>query len=1170
MERPRFLEPPHDSVSHNGRDSDVDSVESPMLHPRSPLSMLFNSDSRYSLRDRQPDNLESRRSSNSSVDMSFVNAIRDKDRSNIPRTERDIEDLVKDLSESYRRSFMLKEALKTSWAWTMSDRCFESGNNILHVAAKLGEYKLAGILTGLCLDVDGKNCRGDTAMHLAAEFGHSQVIDTLMRRGANKELSNNLNFKPLQVAAIKCHAKCLEVLIKYDPNYRILTDQKETLIHLACRASFSRLLAIKEEVNDHIGGIESYDEAKSSSHYTKELERRQTKRENELYAQIVPVFELLLAHFRRSPDLLELEDKIPTSPGTILHYFAALNLVAGTKVLLLPPFRLDPNTKNKNQFTPLVIAAFYNHITLSCVLLDHKANPNAKDPNTEDTPLHFAIYGYHIDRVEETCRFIEKLLHQGADPKMTSKSGEAPMHMVIGTLDFRLMVQFLDYLGPESLEMRDDNGNTLFHHAVASLDENSIVKFIEMGANLMNKTRRDVQIEEDPDAFTDFSGDDIRPNGLTEHIPLGTRTSTMSVSVQRLPLQEAMQAGNSATREVRPDIVRILFHHVDGVMALHRLLLFCDKSSEDETFTKTALEWAVENNDRLCTTEILHQEFHCHKEDKRAGLTCLRRQLRGDELLIWTIETFTMFYERTFAQRTVIPMFGLLPLLLSIFTFVFDYYSDIDLIIEYYLNSTFAVESVISEPRLGTNGSTIRQGCHDIDRTPEEFTTAFVTNLTCLCIPLVIFLCMCSRELWPYFQILVQYLNRKWPRIPKRGIEVLAYIMWMTCSTLCAPFFILYVAFRNVYYKFRHQRATRKNLFRKQLQKSEYLWGISRTAEAGLESCGQLVLQVWLLSSDFKFLNDNDFWTLVDKTYNGIIFFLTFSYKPADDIEKSLGKLLMSLIALVFGVSGCYRSLKRGAVKMSNTYFIYASLLCQIFARIFSIGLFFFAVRQFYPIVPILLVCHLSVVFIIKWTFERARHTQGMLAWLVSLVNVVASSLVYVRIVPIDKQRPSKWRRETTNFLPSHAVLPHSTFFVQTLFFVLVLVENILLASTPLMYPSSRAHVCLGTAKLVQYIFIVIGLCLGSWVCHAMYYKYMGHPWSDINGPDVSSGGLKFSLHVCGKEKFFQCSCRGGNDFRDREEYESEELVECQCSSRCRVQCTDFKDDGEDSDDFKD
>ena len=161
-------------------------------------------------------------------------------------------------------------------------------------------------------------------------------------------------------------------------------------------------------------------------------------------------------------------------------------------------------------------------------------------------------------------------------------------------------------------------------------------------------------------------------------------------------------------------------------------------------------------------------------------------------------------------------------------------------------------------------------------------------------------------------------------------VAVTAYPAWLLASLVCAPFFILYVAARNVYFKFRHRRARRKNIYRRQLQKSEYLWGISRTAEAGLESCGQLVLQVWLLSSDFKSLAREDFGSLVDKTYNGFIFFLSFGLKPAESMEKSLGKMFMSLLALVFGVAACYRTLKRGAVKMSNTFFIYVSLFLQV------------------------------------------------------------------------------------------------------------------------------------------------------------------------------------------------------------------------------------------------
>ena len=62
-------------------------------------------------------------------------------------------------------------------------------------------------------------------------------------------------------------------------------------------------------------------------------------------------------------------------------------------------------------------------------------------------------------------------------------------------------------------------------------------------------------------------------------------------------------------------------------MFQQQTLLYCDPASQDDTLTKTALEWAVENNDRLCTTEILHQEYECHKDSKRSGLNCLRDQV---------------------------------------------------------------------------------------------------------------------------------------------------------------------------------------------------------------------------------------------------------------------------------------------------------------------------------------------------------------------------------------------------------------------------------------------------------------------------------------------------------------------------------------------------------------
>jgi hypothetical protein len=282
---------------------------------------------------------------------------------------------------------------------------------------------------------------------------------------------------------------------------------------------------------------------------------------------------------------------------------------------------------------------------------------------------------------------------------------------------------------------------------------------------------------------------------------------------------------------------------------------------------------------------------------------------------------FTMFYDKTFAQRTLIPIFGLFPLICSIATFIYDYYSDIELTLEYYAGSTLNLASagavtndslaafsdlacqdglrvsafnsshvVFSKDELGAllsewhkcarqrltlgpaiNVTDSEEECADIVRSPEEYLTAFIVNLVCIALPLISFFCMCARELLPSFKTFIEKCSSKFPfqSIFAVIFGLFVYPVWILVAFVCAPFFIIFVAARNVYYKYKHRRAKRKNLVRRPLQESEFLWGISRTAEAGLESCGQLILQLWLLSSYFKSLSEVHFGHIMEKAYNG-------------------------------------------------------------------------------------------------------------------------------------------------------------------------------------------------------------------------------------------------------------------------------------------------------------
>ena len=123
-------------------------------------------------------------------------------------------------------------------------------------------------------------------------------------------------------------------------------------------------------------------------------------------------------------------------------------------------------------------------------------------------------------------------------------------------------------------------------------------------------------------------------------------------------------------------------------------------------------------------------------------------------------------------------------------------------------------------------------------------------------------------------------------------VSIFLHISWLVFSICFSPIYILYVATLQVYYKYKHNSATKKNKYRGQLQKFEYLWGIARTAESGFESCGQLLLQIWLLSFDLVQLTAETKLGIANQAYNGIFHFITFSLKPAGETEKSLGKVI--------------------------------------------------------------------------------------------------------------------------------------------------------------------------------------------------------------------------------------------------------------------------------------
>jgi hypothetical protein len=127
------------------------------------------------------------------------------------------------------------------------------------------------------------------------------------------------------------------------------------------------------------------------------------------------------------------------------------------------------------------------------------------------------------------------------------------------------------------------------------------------------------------------------------------------------------------------------------------------KTDNNSLFSKTALNWASANNDRVLALDLLKLENKAHSTEKE-GLACLQKNLSRAVMLPWIIESFSKFYQEPCHKRWLVAVCTVLIdlLLLSYTPFMYDVYSDISLTVSYYGfacgNKTFEVSEMIQCP----------------------------------------------------------------------------------------------------------------------------------------------------------------------------------------------------------------------------------------------------------------------------------------------------------------------------------------------------------------------------------------------------------------------------------------------------------------------------------------
>lgn len=152
------------------------------------------------------------------------------------------------------------------------------GTTALHLAAFHGHMNVMEILLKAGADIHARNVVGETPLLVATSKGHLHAVEWLLEKGADANLGNDQFYTPLMSASRAGCADCVDTLVKHGAQINAVNREQQSALHYAiwaddkdAAANVIRVLlarGIAEDLRDRMGNT-ALDEAR---HMTFEIE----------------------------------------------------------------------------------------------------------------------------------------------------------------------------------------------------------------------------------------------------------------------------------------------------------------------------------------------------------------------------------------------------------------------------------------------------------------------------------------------------------------------------------------------------------------------------------------------------------------------------------------------------------------------------------------------------------------------------------------------------------------------------------------------------------------------------------------------------------------------------------------------------------------------------------
>jgi ankyrin repeat protein len=265
-------------------------------------------------------------------------------------------------------------------------------NTALHLAAENGYLEIVELLLNNDARVNAKNIEINSPLHLAAKNGRLNIVKLLVSRGSTIDAANSNEITPIHIAAQHGYSEIVHFLLEKKANHRAVDKKENTLLHYAVEAGLLDIVDLllernfKRDVKNM--GITTTDGIPGGN---TPLQLAVKKGYLEITKKLI----------ENGANLKVLVDDSPNSinQGNTLLHIATQNKDIEMVKFLISDKRVNINSKNHWDFTPLHFAARSGCLEVVKLLVENGANLEAKSSTyyNTNTPLSLAIVNGYLN-----------------------------------------------------------------------------------------------------------------------------------------------------------------------------------------------------------------------------------------------------------------------------------------------------------------------------------------------------------------------------------------------------------------------------------------------------------------------------------------------------------------------------------------------------------------------------------------------------------------------------------------------------------------------------------------------------------------------------------------------------------------------------------------------------